>query len=188
MSTAAQAYFHEAKRLLDELPTGELDAIVQAVLDAYDRDSAIYLIGNGGSAAISSHIATDMSKSTLTPAKRPARVMSLTDNTPLITAWANDFGYDQVFVGQLESLMRAGDVVLATSSSGRSPNVIRAIEWALEHGGIVLGLAGFGGGDLARLAHHCVIVASDDYQHVEDTHLALGHIIFRSLLAHIQAG
>ncbi|HEV8660583.1 MAG TPA: SIS domain-containing protein, partial [Thermoanaerobaculia bacterium] len=116
----------------------------------------------------------------------PFQAMSLTDNVPIMTAIANDYGYEQVFVLQLKTLAAAGDVIVAISASGNSPNVLRAIEWGNEIGAITVGLTGFDGGELRRLAQIAVHVPTSkgEYGPVEDIHMVLDHLIGSFLMHH----
>jgi len=155
--------------------------VVETLWTAYEHDQQIFVLGNGGSAATASHIVTDLTKGALghrgdAPA-RPVRAFSLTDNLPLLSAWANDVGYDSVFLGQLRPYVRAGDVVLGISASGNSENVLRAIRYAREVGATTIGLTGFGGGKLATLVDLGIVVDSNHYGIVEDVHMQIGHVI-----------
>lgn len=154
-----------------------------ALLDAHRRGGIVYLCGNGGSAATASHMASDLAKGAPTGPVTGLRTHALTDNVPLITAWANDLDYAGVFSEQIRTLVRAGDALVAISASGNSPNIVRAVEQARTQGALTIGLSGFGGGRLAELADVSVIVPSHEYGPVEDVHLALGHAIATALRA-----
>ncbi|HJO69661.1 MAG TPA: SIS domain-containing protein [Rhodospirillales bacterium] len=184
----ARAYL---KRLNDVLAGLDLDAVagfVEILLDARERDGRIFFIGNGGSAATASHFANDLAIGTRAR-EVPFRAISLTDNNAVVTAIANDDGYDAVFVQQLEVLARPGDVVVAISASGNSPNVLRAVEWANGHDAITVGLIGFDGGKLGKLARHVVHVPSEtgEYGPVEDAHMVLDHLIANYLISRLRA-
>jgi D-sedoheptulose 7-phosphate isomerase len=187
MPLDSRAYFHTLYTALETIPTAELDAANAIIDKAYQDDQTIYVIGNGQSAATASAFALDLTKQTTPPPhRRRFRVIALTDNLSALTAWANDVAYEAVFTEQLKGLMRPGDVVLAISASGNSPNIVHACQWAREHGGRVLGLAGFSGGRLQELADACVVVRIDDYGHVETAHIAVCHYwvdFFRERLA-----
>ncbi len=186
----AQGYLRALTSALSNLDLKNLGEIVEVLWRASQHDRQILVVGNGGSAATASHIVTDLTKGTLghrgdAPA-RPIRAISLTDNLPLLSAWANDVGYDSVFLGQLRPYLRKDDVVIALSASGTSENVLRAARYAQEIGATVVALTGFGGGILAPLADHRVVVDSNHYGIVEDVHMQLGHIIcyyFRQRIA-----
>ena len=177
----AEAYFEDLTRAVRSIDTKQVSAIVEVLWRAYRADHQIFFLGNGGSAASASHMVTDLTKGALghrgdAPA-RPVRAISLTDNLALLSAWANDVGYDSVFVGQLRPFLRRGDVVVGISASGNSENVIRAAQYAREVGATLIGLTGFGGGRLSQLADYGISVRSSHYGVVEDVHMQLGHII-----------
>jgi len=139
----------------------------------------IFFIGNGGSAATSSHFANDLGKGACVKGKAPFKAMSLVDNVPLITALANDDGYENVFVAQLRNILNEGDVVVGISASGNSPNVVKAIEYANSRRAKTVGLTGFSGGRLRELAQVCVHIETPkgEYGPVEDIHMILDHLI-----------
>ena len=154
---------------------------MSVLLRAYDAERIVYLFGNGGSAALASHFACDLGKGTLNGSAKRFRVMALTDNVPLITAWANDSEYEDIFAQQLASFIQEDDVAFAISGSGNSPNVLRALEVAKQAGGITVGLTGFSGGKMKDLCDFCVIVPSDNMQIIEDLHLCIAHAVFSSI-------
>jgi len=177
----AKDYVEKLKNVLDRLPWEAVDHVVQVLEEAYQRRNQIFVIGNGGSAATASHMMNDLCKGTVghkgdAPWAR-FRVLALTDNVALMTAWANDTDYDHIFSEPLKTLAQRGDVLVAISASGNSPNIIAAVEAAKQIGVKVIGLAGFGGGKLAKLADVAFVVASDEYGPVEDVHMILDHII-----------
>jgi D-sedoheptulose 7-phosphate isomerase len=186
-SQFAQDYLTDLKSVLDRLPLGQLDRIVAALEAAHAAGKQIFIIGNGGSAATASHMMNDLNKGTLghkgdAPWKR-FKVISLTDNVSLMTAWANDTDYNHVFSEPLQNLANRGDVLIAISASGNSPNIIAAVEAAKQIGLTVLGLGGFTGGKLAQLADVSFVVPSNGYGPVEDVHMILDHIITGYLYA-----
>jgi len=145
-----------------------------------DSGGQVFIIGNGGSAATASHMACDLSKTILglnTATGHRFRVMALTDNTPLITAWANDVSYECVFAEQLKTWVNSGDLVIAFTASGNSPNIIEAVKVARALGAYTFGILGFDGGHTKDFVDECVIVPIDNYGYVEDIHLALDHIV-----------
>jgi D-sedoheptulose 7-phosphate isomerase len=179
--TFARGYIDVLTAALGRLDLATVARVVETLWTAYENDQQIFVLGNGGSAATASHIVTDLTKGALghrgdAPA-RPVRAFSLTDNLPLLSAWANDVGYDSVFLGQLRPYVRAGDVVLGISASGNSENVLRAIRYAREVGATTIGLTGFGGGKLATLVDLGIVVDSNHYGIVEDVHMQIGHVI-----------
>jgi D-sedoheptulose 7-phosphate isomerase len=146
----------------------------------------VFTIGNGGSSSTASHLAADLSKNTTGPNMRRFRITSLNDNAAIVTALANDLGYEHVFSEQLVNLIRAGDVLIAVSASGNSPNIVNAIRYAQQQSAHVAALLGFDGGVAATLADNAIIVPSSDFGIVEDLHLAINHILvehFRDYLA-----
>jgi histidinol-phosphate phosphatase family protein len=145
--------------------------------DAYDRDASVFACGNGGSASIANHLQCDHVKGVRNGTDLTTRVFSLSTNIELFSAIANDHGYDLVFEHQLQSLARPGDVLIAVSSSGRSPNIIRALEWANRQGIHTVALTGFSGGAARELASVSVHVRSDNYGIIEDAHQACMHLL-----------
>jgi D-sedoheptulose 7-phosphate isomerase len=158
----------------------EAIALFVAALERARADGAtVFFCGNGGSAATASHFQNDLTRWRTDPMK----VVSLTDNVAVITALGNDYGYDRIFVMQLEPLLSAGDVVVAISASGNSPNVVQAIEFANERGAVTVGLTGFDGGRLGELCeiHVHVPSARGEYGPVEDAHMVLDHLVMSYL-------
>ena len=190
-SEYARKYVDGLKAVLDRLPLDAVDRTVEAIEAAHTAGKQIFVIGNGGSAATASHMMNDLCKGTLghkgdAPWKR-FRVIALTDNVSLMTAWANDTDYSHIFSEPLKNLAQAGDVLVAISASGNSPNVLAAVEAAKQIGVRVVGLTGFGGGKLAKLADVVFIVPSDGYGPVEDVHMILDHIITGYLYEKLKA-
>jgi len=155
-----------------------VDEVASKLLQAYGQDCAVYLFGNGGSAALASHVACDLGKGTAKPGKRPFRVSSLADNVPLITAWANDTNYENVFAAQLRPFIKPNDIAFAISGSGNSRNVVQALQVARQAGAYNIGLTGFQGGKMKPLCDCCVVVPSENMQYIEDSHLCIMHAIF----------
>jgi D-sedoheptulose 7-phosphate isomerase len=145
------------------------------------NDSFIFLLGNGGSAATASHLACDLGKGTVAPGRKRMKVMSLTDNLPLITAWANDTQYEDIFAEQLAHFISSGDLVMGISGSGKSKNVLNALKLAKECGALTIGLTGFDGGEMKDMVDYCLIVPSTNMQQIEDCHLIITHLIFSLL-------
>ena len=189
-SEFAKDYIQELKQVLDRLPLNVVDDVIRAIEEARDGQRQIFVIGNGGSAATASHMMNDLCKGTLghkgdAPGPR-LRVIALTDNVSLMTAWANDVDYSRVFSEPLKNLAQRGDVLVAISASGNSPNIIAAVEAAKQIGVKVIGLAGFGGGKLSKMADVSFVVPSDGYGPVEDAHMILDHIITGYLYEKLQ--
>jgi D-sedoheptulose 7-phosphate isomerase len=177
LRTFVEDYFERLRRLIDKMPVERIEAIGEILLDAYRHDKQVFVVGNGGSAATASHMACDLGKNTIQPNVRRFRITSLTDNVPLLTALANDGGYGQVFSEQLMNLIRPGDVLIALSGSGRSPNILEAIRYARSQSATVVALLGFDGGEAVALADEYVLVPSDDYGLIEDMHMILDHVL-----------
>lgn len=177
----SEAYFHGLAAVLDKLPYDAIDQVTETLWEAYQQDRGLFVFGNGGSAALASHSACDLGKGTAMNGNRRFRVMSLTDNVPLMTAWANDQRYDDVFAEQLRSFVQRDDAVLAISGSGNSPNVLNGLQVARNSGAHTIGLTGFQGGKMKLLCDLCVIVPSDSMQLIEDFHVAVAHSIFVGL-------
>ena len=173
----ADRYFGYLADVMGRVDRREVAAFIEVLLDARRRGARIFFIGNGGSAATASHFANDLAVGTRSRTL-PFRVISLTDNVAVLTAIGNDFGYKEIFTSQLKALMESGDVVVAISASGNSPNVIEAVRWAADHGAVTVGLTGFDGGSLRRIVHTAVHIQTHDgeYGPVEDLHMILDHV------------
>jgi D-sedoheptulose 7-phosphate isomerase len=180
-------YFYNLTGLVSQLPYNSITQIVSIFLDAFAEQRTVYVFGNGGSAASASHLMCDINKGASAEGKRP-RVMALTDNASLLTAWANDFGYERVFSEQLKTFIKPRDVAFAISTSGDSPNVLLALETAREYGAMTVGLGGCQGGQMKSLCDVCAIVPSDNVQLVEDLHHAMIHSIFVAVRENLIAG
>jgi len=172
---------------LARINPAEVKALADAVYDCYQHGRFVFLCGNGGSGSNCSHFCEDLGKCTLLRAdydndrKKRLRILSLTDNTPYILAWANDEGFERVFAEQLKNLASPGDLLIAISGSGNSPNVLRAVEWANRNGLKTFGCTGFDGGKLRKLAHQGLHVPLDDMGIVESIHLTAFHWVVDDL-------
>jgi D-sedoheptulose 7-phosphate isomerase len=162
---------------IDALPVDRIAAIGEILYGAYRHNKHVFIIGNGGSAATASHMACDLGMNTIAPNRPRFRVVSLTDNTPLLSALANDIGYDRIFVEQLTNLIRPGDVLISISGSGRSPNIVEAMRYARARSATNIALLGFDGGEAIELADEHVLVPSSEYGIVEDLHLVIDHML-----------
>jgi len=181
MADAIDRYFDEVLEAIRGIDRSSVRAVVDALFEAWRQDRQIFIIGNGGSASTASHMMNDLCKFTRSPGRRPIRAIALTDNVPLLTAYANDQGYEDVFVEPLRAFMREGDVLIAISGSGNSPNVVRAAAFAAERGACVVGLCGSPGGKLAELATVRIIVPARHIGQQEDGHLAVNHAVATAL-------
>jgi D-sedoheptulose 7-phosphate isomerase len=179
-------YLNRLRRVIDALPHADLMELGEMLFRAYQNQKQVLTLGNGGSASTASHMAADLGKNTIEANMRRFRIISLNDNMSLLTALANDAGYENVFSEQLKNLVRAGDLLIVISASGNSPNVLSAIHCAQERSAQVVGLLGFGGGEAARLVDLPIVVPSSHYGVVEDAHLVINHVLvehFRHRLA-----
>lgn len=179
--TFSKTYFRSVESALRRLPHALIDQVTDALWQAYLAGRTVYVFGNGGSAALASHCACDFGKGTVVNGNRRFRVLALTDNIPLMTAWANDARYEDIFAEQLLPLVEKSDVALAISGSGNSPNVLNALQVAKDAGALTIGLTGFRGGKMKALCDLCVIIPSDNMQVIEDLHVSVNHAIFVSL-------
>lgn len=179
---AINDYIQRVKGALDSIDVREIDAVIDVIRKAYEEERMVFIMGNGGSASTASHIACDLNKGAF---PKRFKVISLCDNIPSMLAIANDINYESIFVEQLKNFLRPGDVVMGISGSGNSRNVIRAIEYANQNGGITIGLCGYDGGELRKISMHTIHIKIDDMQITEDIHLVIGHImmkVFKQLL------
>jgi D-sedoheptulose 7-phosphate isomerase len=183
MVAAAEDYLTRLKAAVDALEREKLEELSALLLGAYRNDKQVFTVGNGGSASLASHMAADLAKNTIGPNMKRFRIMSLNDNASIVTALANDLGYERIFSEQLTNLIRAGDVLIVISASGNSPNILNAIRYAQTQSAAVVGLLGFDGGEAAKLADLAIVVESWSYGIVEDLHLIINHI----LVEHFQA-
>ncbi|MAM68902.1 MAG: SIS domain-containing protein [Pseudomonadota bacterium] len=184
----ARSYLRYLASCLDTIDCGEIERFIDLLLEARRQGRTVFFIGNGGSAATASHFANDISIGTRTGDDRPFRAVSLTDNVAVMTAVANDEGYDRMFVDQLRVHMRDGDSVVAISASGNSPNVISAVDYAKDRGATVVGLTGFDGGDLRKKSDISLHIQTEkgEYGPVEDIHMIFDHLIGSYLIATVK--
>jgi len=176
-----KSYAAEAHACIDLIKMSEVEAVVEMLWQAYRSGNRIWVAGNGGSAATAIHISSCLSHGTMVEGKPPLRAESLCGNITLITAVGNDFGYEHVFTKYLENQMSAGDILIAISCSGNSPNVVSAAQYARANGGKVISLIGFGGGKLKELSHQSIYIENYNYGQVETVHMMLGHLFSQYL-------
>ena len=148
------------------------------------QNRQVFVFGNGGSAANSSHCATDLGKGASDKLTRRFRVLSLNDNVSWLTALGNDYSYDEVFVRQLENYGRQGDIAISMSVSGNSPNCIKALEWAGKNGLVTIALVGAKKGRMAEIADHVLVVNDTHYGRVEDAHMGICHMLCYAFMEH----
>mgnify|MGYP001569784722 CR=1 FL=1 len=176
------SYFQEVIKCIVLLEKQSLEQMIEIIMEAYENDKKIYILGNGGSASTASHLACDLGKGTLARVydknEKRLHVLSLTDNVALMTAYANDLSYDDIFLQQLRNLVERDDVVIAISGSGNTKNVLSAVAFAKKIGAKTIGLTGFNtGGKLAQIVDVSIIVKTSHYGPLEDVHMMIGHLV-----------
>jgi D-sedoheptulose 7-phosphate isomerase len=176
-----QNYISVLQQTLDQLPRELIADVVGILQSARLKGNHIFIMGNGGSASTASHFVCDLAKNTRCASLPHFRVIGLTDNTPIFSAYANDEGYEHVFSQQLANLIRPGDIVIGISASGNSQNVINAMTEAHKHDAITIGFTGFDGGRLGQMVNINLHVRSSIIEHVEDIHLMLEHVIVKTI-------
>lgn len=174
----AGAYIEYLQTVLRRIDTADIGRFINTLLDARHRGATVFFIGNGGSAATASHFANDISIGT-NDYEKPFRVISLTDNVPILTAIGNDFGYEEIFVRQLKVLARKGDVVVGISASGNSPNIVKAFDYARSRDIKSVALTAFDGGKMKEMADEGIHVptGAKEYGPAEDAHMVLDHLV-----------
>jgi D-sedoheptulose 7-phosphate isomerase len=188
---AADPYLKRLEDELQKINQADMQRWADLIYQAWENDRFVFIFGNGGSGTTASHMAEDLGKSTLAPedlkdeSKKRLKVLSLTDNAGWIMAVGNDVSYDQIFVQQLMNYGSRGDLVIAISGSGNSPNVLNAVDWAKRHGLTTFGLTGYGGGKLKTMQQDGLHVALDDMGMVESIHLCLFHWVLNDVFARI---
>jgi D-sedoheptulose 7-phosphate isomerase len=186
MRSNSRDYLNKLSVAIESLDALAMDEAIDVIRQGWQRGNQIIALGNGGSAVTAIHFMTDWSKMISAVGDKPFRGRTLIDNIGMLTAYANDVSFSDVFSEPLKHTAQAGDVVLAISGSGNSENVIRAVELANAIGCTTIGLCGFGGGKLRKVAQHVVWVDIDDMQICEDLHAVFGHIVMQSLCGGIK--
>ena len=171
------AYAEQTARAALSVEPAAVARAAAVLLDAYTGGATVFSCGNGGSASIANHLQCDHTKNIAKSTDLSARVMSLSGNVEVLTAIANDLGYEEIFTHQLQSQARPGDVLVAVSSSGRSPNIVAALKWARDHGLRTISMTGFDGGAARTIADISVHVDGTNYGIVEDLHQAIMHVL-----------
>lgn len=182
-----QTYMTQLQEMIAQLPTDLIGQVVETLLVCAQQGNRVFIFGNGGSASTATHFACDLAKNTQVPGAPRLRVIGLTDNMALMTAWANDTTFDNVFAAQLEPLVEAGDVVIGISCSGNSANVLRAMEVARLRGATTVGLTGDQGGRLKDMVDLCITIPSPRIEQQEDAHLILEHCICATIKDELMA-
>jgi D-sedoheptulose 7-phosphate isomerase len=179
-------YISVLQQTMDQLPAQLIAEVISALQAARMQGNQVLIMGNGGSASTASHFVCDLAKNTRCEGLPHFRAIGLTDNMALLSAYANDEGYENVFAQQLANLIKPGDVVIAISASGNSKNVINAIAEAQKHHVTTIGFTGFDGGLLGQMVNINIHVKSNIIEHVEDIHLMLEHIVIKAIKDHSQ--
>ena len=177
-------YVRAQKAAHDSIPLEGVAQLVGLLRDALKQDQQVLVFGNGGSAANASHFATDLGKGASDKLGKRFRVLSLNDNVSWMTALANDYAYEDVFVGQLQNHGRRGDVALAMSVSGNSPNCVKALEWARKNGLRTVALVGAKRGRMAEIAEQVIVINDTHYGRVEDAHMGICHLLCYAFMEH----
>jgi D-sedoheptulose 7-phosphate isomerase len=177
MQTWITNYLAAQKRTIDSIPAEAVERIVQRLRRAFLEQRQIFCLGNGGSAANSSHFATDLGKCSSDALGKPFRVLPLTDNTPWITALGNDYAFEDIFLRQLKNYGQANDVVIGVSVSGNSPNLVKAFEWARAQGLTTVALVGAKRGRMAEFADELIVINETHYGRVEDAQMHILHML-----------
>jgi D-sedoheptulose 7-phosphate isomerase len=188
-------YLSEMKNVIEDISVGDLDKVVELLLDAWERGNQVFTCGNGGSASTATHFACDLSKTTIVAGKKRFRACCLNDNVPLMTALINDEGFDNLFYEQLKGRFQQGDVLICISVHGGagkdkaalwSQNLLKAMKYAKDMGGKTIGFSGFDGGPMKEIADACIVVPINSTPQVESFHLALEHLICSCLREKIE--
>jgi len=187
MTSISFAYIEELKKILDDFPHAQFEKLIEVLLESYEKGRQIFVMGNGGSASTASHLACDINKGCCLDRDKKFKMICLNDSIPTMLAYGNDLSYKDIFVEQLKNFFNPADVVIGISGSGNSANVLQAIEYANKNDGITVGLCGFSGGSLYRVAQIPLLVRVDDMQKVEDIHLVIVHMAMRQIMQRLDA-
>lgn len=174
-------YLRKVKKTLDQIPIEQIGEVVGILHEARLVGRQIFVMGNGGSAATASHFVCDLAKNTQRMGLPSFRAIGLTDNSPIILAYANDEGYEHIFARQLENFIQPHDIVVGISASGNSKNVLNAIELANHCRAVTIGITGYDGGALGAMVQHHINIPCDKIEIVEDAHLMVAHMISHRL-------
>ena len=183
--TDIEKYLNGLSDAIGKLDRRQVDSVMNLLMETYEKGGRVFIFGNGGSAATASHFTCDFNKGVSMNLEKKFEFICLNDNVPTVMAIANDCGYENVFLCQLENRLRKGDIVIAISGSGNSKNVIKAAEYAKKNGNRVIALTGYDGGALLKLADHPIHVNVDDMQKAEDVHMILDHLMSQIIAARL---
>lgn len=178
------AYFARLKSTIDAVSVESVNELMNVLDQARQEERNVFIMGNGGSAATASHFVCDFNKGMMHEGKKHFKFICLNDNIPTMMAYANDLSWDDIFVGPLQNYFRAGDLVIGISGSGNSMNVVKALDWANQNGGVTIALTGYDGGKLLKMAKYNVHVPVDDMQITEDLHMVLDHCMMKIFCKH----
>jgi D-sedoheptulose 7-phosphate isomerase len=177
----ADQYLKELKKLFETLDLNRFKKMVNMILKAYDEGKHIFVMGNGGSGSTASHFACDINKGCCFDLEKKFKMICLNDSLPTLLALSNDASFDLVFVEQMKNFFNKGDLVIGISGSGNSQNVLNAIDYAKNNGGVTMGLSGFSGGKLSQMVDIPFVASIDDMQKVEDVHMIVVHMIMQAV-------
>lgn len=175
------SYFEKLKNTIDLISKEDLSNLMNLLENARNEGKTIFIMGNGGSAATASHYVCDFNKGVSINQDKKYKFICLNDNIPSLMAYGNDLSYDDIFVYPLKSYFKPGDLVIGISGSGNSKNVVKALEFANENGGVTIGLTGYNGGVVKKISKHGVHIPIDDMQITEDLHMVLDHCMMKIL-------
>lgn len=190
-----EKYFSDMLHVIKDISRDDVNKAIDILFEAWKNGKKIYTMGNGGSASTATHFAADLAKTSIVEGKKRFKVMGLTDNIPLMSAWINDNGFENLFTGQLENLIEKGDVLVGFSVHGGSgsgnaglwsQNLLKAMKFAKEKGAKTIGFSGFDGGMFKKICDACIVVPIDSTPQVESFHVALHHLIVFGLKEKIQ--
>lgn len=176
-----EAYFSEINEILNQLSRKTILRFYEGLLETYENERQIFVMGNGGSGSTASHFTCDLNKGISLNLEKRFKIICLNDNLATISAYGNDVSFEEIFVEQLKNFLQAGDLVIAFSGSGNSKNVIKAIDYANQNGAKTFTLTGFNGGKLAQIGQESIIVPVHDMQKSEDFHLIICHVMMQML-------
>jgi len=175
------AYLDRLKQTIDAISKKDISQLMNILLTAKDQGKTIFVMGNGGSASTASHFCCDFNKGISFGQEEMFKFMCLNDNIPTLMAYANDLGYEEIFIGPLKNFIQEGDLVIGISGSGNSVNVVKALEYANSKGAFTIGLTGYSGGKVKQICQHNVHIPVDDMQITEDLHMVIDHCIMSIL-------
>jgi D-sedoheptulose 7-phosphate isomerase len=181
----SKGYLENLIELLTSFPHDQFERVVAAIMQAYEADRRIFVMGNGGSGATASHLACDLNKGACFGVEKKFKVLCLNDSIPAMTAYANDISFRDIFVRQMLNFFRPGDVAMGISTSGNSENILEAVGYAAGNGGHTIGLCGFQGGKLSKAVDISLVVGSSDVQQIEDIHCIVAHMLTQALMLEV---